>query len=89
VWLVWQAPVILPEAAFEALLASGLIKAARRGDARGWARGVLKSTLIPLVLVLAAASFAGWAAQRACPPATRLTDIVHLCLGGREVSEAR
>ena len=55
--------MILPEAAFEALLASGLIKAARRGDARGWARGVLKSTLIPFVLVLAAASFAGWAAQ--------------------------
>ncbi len=89
VWLIWQAPVILPEAAFEALLASGLIKAARRGDAKGWARGVLKSTLIPFVLVLAAASFAGWAAQRACPPATRLIDVVHLCLGGREVSGPR
>jgi hypothetical protein len=89
VWLVWQAPVILPEAAFEALLASGLIKAARRGDTRGWARGVLKSTLIPFMLVLAAASFAGWAAQRACPEATRLTDVVHRCLGGREVSETR
>jgi hypothetical protein len=50
IWLIWQAPVILPEAAFEALLASGLIKAARRGDARGWARGVLKSTVIPFVL---------------------------------------
>ena len=89
VWLIWQAPVILPEAAFEALLASGLIKAARHGDARGWARGVLKSTLIPFALVLAAASFAGWAAQRACPPATRLTEVVHLCLGGREASRTR
>ena len=47
VWMVWQAPVILPEAAFEALLAAGLVKAARRSEARGWTRGVLKSTVIP------------------------------------------
>lgn len=79
IWLVWQAPVILPEAAFEALLASGLIKAARRNDARGWTRGVLRSTLLPFGLVLAAASVAGWAAQRACPPAVRLTDVARLC----------
>ena len=83
VWMVWQAPLILPEAAFEALLASGLIKAARRNKARGWTRGVLKSTLIPFAFLLAAASFAGWAAQRACPAATRLIEVVQLCLGGR------
>jgi hypothetical protein len=84
IWLIWQAPVILPEAAFEALLASGLIKAARRGEARGWARGVLKSTVIPFVLVLAAASFVGWAGQRVCPPATRLTDVVRICYGSSQ-----
>jgi hypothetical protein len=89
VWLVWQAPVILPEAAFEALLAAGLVKAARRSEARGWS-GVLKSTLIPFALVLAAASFAGWAAQRACPPAVRLTDVVRLCRGdGQHPEPAR
>jgi hypothetical protein len=85
--MVWQAPVILPEAAFEALLAAGLVKAAHRSEARGWTRGVLKSTVIPFALVLAAASFAGWAAQRACPAATRLIDVVQLCLAGGEVSE--
>jgi len=79
--MVWQAPVILPEAAFEALLAAGLVKAARRSEARGWTRGVLKSTVIPFALVLAAASFAGWAAQRACPQAVRLTDAMRLCRG--------
>ena len=51
VWMVGQAPVILPEAAFEALLAAGLVKAARRSEARGWTRGVLKSTVIPFALV--------------------------------------
>ena len=38
IWLVWQAPVILPEAAFNALLTSHLVRAARRGAALGWAR---------------------------------------------------
>jgi len=76
VWLVWQAPVILPEAAFEALLASGLVKAADRSEARGWTRGVLRSTLLPFLLVLAAAVAAGWAVQEACPAAHRLSDVL-------------
>ena len=87
VWLVWQAPLILPEAAFEALLSAGQIKAARRSEARGWTRGVLRSTVIPFVLVLVAASFAGWAAQRTCPPAVRLTDVARLCWGDSQRSE--
>ncbi len=80
VWLVWQAPVILPEAAFEALLAAGLVKAARRGEARGWARGVLRATVLPFLLVMAAATFVGFAAHRVCPEAVRLVDVFHRCL---------
>jgi hypothetical protein len=76
VWLVWQAPVILPEAAFEALLASGLVRAADRSEARGWARGVLRSTLLPFLLLLATAVAAGWAVQEACPSAHRLSDFL-------------
>jgi hypothetical protein len=81
IWLVWQAPLILPEAAFEALLAAGLVRAARRGEARGWARGVLRATIIPFLLVWLAATFVGWAAHRACPEATRLADVFHGCPG--------
>ena len=79
IWLVWQAPVILPEAAFEALLAAGLVKAARVNEARGWMRGVLRSTAIPFVLMLAAAIFLGWAIHHACPAAIRLADVLHRC----------
>ena len=79
VWLLWQAPVMLPEAAFEVLVASGLLRTVRRGDARGWTRGVLRSTIVPFLLLLAAASLLGWAAQYACPPATRLLDVFLLC----------
>jgi len=78
-WLVWQAPVVLPEAAFEALLAAGLMRAACRGKARGWVRGVLRATVIPFLLVLLAATLVGWAAHRACPEATRLADVFHRC----------
>jgi len=79
IWLVWQAPVILPEAAFEALVAAGLVKAARVSEARGWMHGVLRSTAIPFVLLLAAAIFLGGAVHQVCPAAIRLADIVHHC----------
>ena len=79
IWLVWQAPVILPEAAFEALLAAGLVKTARTSEARGWMRGVARSTAIPFVLILAAAIFLGWAVHHACPAAIRLADVLAHC----------
>lgn len=88
IWLVWQAPVILPEAAFEALLAAGLVKAARVNEARGWMRGVLRSTAIPFLLLLAAAMFLGWAVHHACPAAIRLADVLH-CRESPEVSVGR
>jgi hypothetical protein len=79
IFLVWQTPIILPEAVFEVLLASGLIRSARRDDARGWSRGVLRATLAPFLLVLLAAALAGWAVQRACPSATGLADLLVRC----------
>jgi len=78
-WVVWQAPVILPEAAFEALLAAGLVRAARRARFGGWARGVLRSTALPFTLVLGSAVVLGWAVQHACPAATRLLDVLTRC----------
>ena len=78
-WVVWQAPVILPEAAFEALLAAGLVKAARRAQTGGWARGVLRSTALPFALMLGASVVLGWAVQHACPAATRLLDLLTRC----------
>jgi hypothetical protein len=83
IWLVWQAPVILPEAAFEALLAAGLVKAARTSESRGWMRGVLRSTVIPFALLLGTAIFLGWAVHHACPAAIRLADVLHHCHASR------
>jgi hypothetical protein len=77
--LVWQAPIILPEAAFEALLAAGLVHAARRDEARGWTLGVLRATCVPFLVVLLVSAITGWAVQQACPMATRLADLVTRC----------
>jgi hypothetical protein len=77
--LVWQAPVVLLEAAFETLLVAVLVRAAGRDDALGWRRGVLRATARPLLLVLAAAALAGWAVQHACPATPGLADLLARC----------
>src|SRR5215813_10157304 len=47
VYLVYQAPAILSEAAFQTVLASGLVKTARDSHDPGWMESVLKATIIP------------------------------------------
>lgn len=74
-YLVYAAPEILAEAAFEALLAAGLIKASRKITRRGWMGSVLRATLIPFLVVLVMTAIFGLVAQRYYPHATRLGDI--------------
>jgi hypothetical protein len=76
VYLVYAAPGILAEAAFEAFLASALIPGVRRGDAKGWVEGTVRSTIVPFVVMLAAAVGFGWAAQRHCPDTRRMADVI-------------
>src|SRR6185295_2071566 len=74
-YLVYAAPEILSEAAFEALLAAGLIKASKKMDGSGWMGSVLKATWIPFVIVLVMTGIFGFVAQATHPHATRLADI--------------
>jgi hypothetical protein len=74
-YLVYAAPEILSEAAFEALLAAGLIKASKKMDGPGWMGSVFKATWIPFVIVLILTGIFGWVAQTHYPHATRLADI--------------
>lgn len=53
VYLVWEAPDILTEAAFQAFLASGLLRRARSMDSPGWTGSVFRSTWPPFAIVLA------------------------------------
>ena len=75
VYLVWAAPSILSEAAFQALLAAGLIRASGKITQRDWMGSVLRSTCVPFLIVLLMAGIFGSVAQKYYPHATRLADI--------------
>lgn len=74
-YLVYAAPEILSEAAFQTLLAAGLIKASRKITAQGWMGSVLRATCIPFLVVLLMTAVFGWVAQKHYPQAARLADI--------------
>ena len=76
VYLVWAAPGILAEAAFEAFLASALIPGARRSEAQGWLHGTVRATVVPFTVMMVAAVGFGWAATDLCPEARRMADVV-------------
>jgi hypothetical protein len=79
IFLIYQSPAILAEAAFQAALASGLINASRRIEYGDWAGSVFKATWIQFAAVLALAVGFGWAAQHYCPAATKAAEIFYLC----------
>jgi hypothetical protein len=75
-YLIWAAPGILAEAAFEAFLASALIPGARRSEAQGWLHGTVRATIAPFAVMLIAAVGFGWAANDLCPDARRMADVL-------------
>jgi len=77
IYLIYQAPAILSEAAFETILASGLVKAANRVRRAGWAGKVCKATMIPFVAVLLMSIIFGAVVARYRPEAVKLTDVLH------------
>jgi hypothetical protein len=75
VWLIWAAPVILSEAAFQAALAAALARKTKKiAHDAGWVGSVMKATILPFLAVLVCAVVLGWYAHHHCPSATRLAD---------------
>jgi hypothetical protein len=83
IYLVYDAPDILSDAALQLALASGLWRGSRQLLTPGWATGVLRKTWLPFGLVLVLAAIAGSVAGKLCPRATRLTEVYHLCVEKR------
>src|SRR6266480_3520523 len=52
VWLVWAAPGILSETAFNAALAGALTRHAHKATHGNWIGSVMKKTMLPFVLIL-------------------------------------
>ncbi|MRR51614.1 MAG: hypothetical protein EG825_11985 [Rhodocyclaceae bacterium] len=80
VYLVWQAPFILTEAAFEAALAAGLVKAARRTDDPGWIGGALSASWKPFLLIFIFTLAVAALAESFAPEARTLMEAIDTLL---------
>ena len=76
IYLIYEAPVILTEAAFEFLLASGMIRRFRRMDEPDWLGSVFRMTWMPFVLVLLITVLCAWYLQANYPDVVRLSDLL-------------
>ncbi len=77
---MYQAPAILSEAAFQAILASGLARTARNAHDPGWAESVLKKTFLPFAIVLLMAGIFGYEANKRCPGASSVRQVFRTCV---------
>lgn len=80
VYVVWQAPFLLAEAAFEAALAAGLVGSARRVDDPGWIGGALRGSWKPFLWVLAITVLMALLVAHFVPQARTLLEAARLLL---------
>ena len=85
-WIVWIGPEILVEAAFEALLAGGLVKSLHAGGTGGWIGRVLRKTLLPFMLVSGAAVAFAAVGQSAYPGARTFREVIRAAWLGEEAA---
>jgi hypothetical protein len=77
IYIVYAAPVILSEAAFQAGLAAGLARHAKKMTHPSWVGSVVHATILPFLVILLLAAGLGWYAHKSCPTALRLRDAMH------------
>jgi hypothetical protein len=77
-YLIYVAPQILPEAAWQAAMAGGLHRMTKTKP--DWVTGMIRSSALPFAVVLLMATLLGWQAQKHCPGASRLIEVFQ-CAG--------
>jgi hypothetical protein len=82
VYLVWEAPDILTEAAFQAFLASGLLRRARGMDSPGWTGSVFRASLPPFAIVLALSFLFAVVARTFHPEARTVVELYRILRSG-------
>ncbi len=76
VYVLYGAPAILSEAAFEGFLAASLIKGTRAMSNQTWAGSIFKTTWKPFAVTVGVALFSGVVLHDYFPKAVRLADIL-------------
>ena len=80
IYLIYAAPAIISEAAFELILATTLIKKARTIDNPNWMGSVFRATWPAFALTLVVTIIAGLALMAYCPQATKISEAFQFCL---------
>jgi hypothetical protein len=73
-YLIYAAPNILPEAAWQATLAGGLARVAKPSGREDWLRCVVRASWVPFAVVLVFVIALGWVAHSHCPSAVKLME---------------
>lgn len=76
IYLIYAAPYILSEAAFQVILAAGLARGARRLQSGDWLGSVFRATWIPLAITLLLSLLAGYLIHHFFPGVTRLSELL-------------
>lgn len=74
-YLIYDAPNILPDAAWEAALAAGLFRGVRRINAPGWTGSVLRATWKPFACILAICFLVAFVGGNIYPDARSVVDL--------------
>jgi hypothetical protein len=76
VYLIVQAPVILSEAAFQAILSTSLLRSMKKMSHPDWIGGVLRTTIVPFAGVMIISVAAAWVIHSAYPGTTKMTEVI-------------
>jgi len=76
IYLVWQAPLMLSEVAFEAAMAAGLVRSVRKVGDPGWVGGALSASGKPFALILVFSVIAAVLAEKYAPEAHTLPQAI-------------
>lgn len=78
-YLIYQAPEILFEAAFEVVLAAGLLQRAKKLQSDGWHYSIFKKTWWLFAIVLCVSMAFGFFIKNQCPEASSFAQYRGLC----------
>lgn len=78
-YIIYQAPEILFEAAFEVVLVTGLFGRTKNVQTEGWFYTIFKRTWLPFAAVLIAAFIFGFTIKGLCPNASSFAEYRILC----------
>lgn len=81
IYLVYSAPTVLADVAFQAMLAGGLVKSSQRWRDASWEMSLLKSTWIPFVIVFVLALITAALAVKLFPAAHTLPEVIRAARG--------